>query len=109
MKPVTLQVDASEVELWAVLIQKDYKGRDKPIAFASKSLTSAETRYVNIEHEMSVVVFGCMKFHHCFYGWILICQSDHKPLEDIHLKHLSDAPLRLQRLLLQFHPYDFPI
>ena len=33
--------------------------------------------------------------------------SDHKHLEDIHLKHLSDAPPRLQRLLLKIKPYNF--
>ena len=37
------------------------------------------------------------------------CQSDHNLLEDIHLKHLSDAPSRLQKLLLKIQPYDFVI
>ena len=35
--------------------------------------------------------------------------TDHKPLEDIHPKHLSDAPPRLQRLLLKLQPYDITI
>ena len=35
--------------------------------------------------------------------------SDHKPLEDIHLKYLSDAPPRLQRLLLKLQPYGIAI
>ena len=30
------------------------------IAYVSKSLTPAETRYANIEHEMLAVVFGCL-------------------------------------------------
>ena len=108
-KPVRLQVDASKVGLGAVLIQNDPNGKGKPIAFASKSLTPAVTRYANIECEMLAVVFGCMKFHHYLYGRRFICESDHKPLEDIHLKHLSDAPPRLQRLLLKIQPYDFSI
>ena len=108
-KPVTLQVDASKVGLGAVLIQNDSQGRGMPVAFASKSLTPAETRYANIECKMLAVVFGCMKFHHYLYGRKFICESDHKPLEDIHLKHLSDAPPRLQRLLLKIQPYDFSI
>ena len=93
-KPVTLQVNASKVSFGAVLIQNDSKGRCKPVAFASKSLTPAETRYANIEHEMLAVVFGCMKFHHYLYSRKFICESDHKPLEDIHLKHLSNVPPR---------------
>ena len=46
--PVTVQADASLRGLGACLIQK-HKGKDQPIAFASKSLTDAETRYANIE------------------------------------------------------------
>ena len=42
--PVTVQVDTSLRGLAACLIQK-YKGEDQPIAFASKSLMDAETRY----------------------------------------------------------------
>ena len=79
------------------------------MAFASKSLTPAETRYANIKHEMLAIVFGCMKFHHYLNSRKFICESDHKPLEDIHLKHLSDAPPRLQRLLLKIQPYNFSI
>ena len=79
------------------------------IAHASKSLTPAEIRYANIEHEMLAVVFGCLKFHHYLYGRSFVCSSDHQPLENIHLNHLSDAPPRLQRLLLKLQPYNITI
>ena len=75
-KPVVLQVDASQVGLGAALLQDS-----KVIAYASKSLTPAETRYANIEHEMLAVVFGCLKFHHYLYGRSFVCNSDHQPLE----------------------------
>ena len=108
-KPVILQVDASKRGLEAVLIQEDSEGGDKPVVYASKSLIPAESRYANIKQEMQAVVFGCMRFHHYFYSWKFTCQSDHKPVEDIHLEHLSDEPPRLQRLLLKIQPYDFVI
>ena len=95
-KPVVLQVDASQVGLEAALLQDS-----KVNTYASKSLTPAETRYANIECEMLAVVFGCLKFHHYLYGRSFLCNSDHQPLENIHLKHLNDAPPRLQRLLLK--------
>ena len=95
-KPVILQVDASSLGLGGCLLQEDSYGKLRPVAYASKSLTSAETRYANIEREMLAVVLGCIKFHHYLYGRKFVCQSDHKPLEDIHLKTLSDAPPRLQ-------------
>ena len=81
----------------------------KVTAYISKSLTPAETRYANIEHEILAVVFGCLKFHHYLYGRSFVCNSDHRPLENTHLKHLSDAPPRLQRLLLKLQPYDITI
>ena len=56
---------------------------------------------------MLAVVWGCIKFHHYLYDKKFICQSDHKHLEDIHLKYLSDA--RLQQLLLKLQPYDVTI
>ena len=58
---------------------------------------------------MLAVVFGCLKFHHYLLGRSFVCNSDHQPLENIHLKHLSDAPPRLQRLLLKLQPYDIMI
>ena len=106
-KPVTLQVDASKVGLGAILIKNDSQGRGKPVAFASKSLTPAEIIYAKIECKMLAVVFGCIKFHHYLYDRKFICEGDHKPLDNIHLKQLSDAQSRLQRLLLKIQPYDF--
>ena len=82
-----VQVDASSHGLGAVLIQNG-----RPIAFASKSLSDCELRYANIEREMLAVVFGCERFHTYVYGKQLIIQSDHNPLEMIHLKNLAAAP-----------------
>ena len=58
---------------------------------------------------MLAVEFGCLKFHHYLYGRKFICNSDHQLLGKIHLKHLSDAPPRLQRLLLKIQPHDITI
>ena len=99
-----IQVDASSRGLGAVLMQKG-----KPIAFASKSLGDAETRYANIEREMLAVVFGCERFHTYVFGKSVTIESDHRPLEMIHLKNLSAAPLRLQRMLLRIQPYAITI
>ena len=53
-KPITVQADASKQGLGAALLQED-----KPIAFASKSLSDTEQRYANIERELLAVVFAC--------------------------------------------------
>lgn len=100
-KAVVLQVDASSKGLGAVLLQEN-----KPIAFASKALTPAESRYANIERELLAVVYGCEKFHTYLYGRQFVVESDHRPLEQIQKKNLDMAPPRLQRMLLRLQPYD---
>ena len=89
-KPVALHVDASSKGLGAALFQDN-----KPIAFASKALTPAETRYANIERELLAVVYGCEKFHSYLYGRSFVVRTDHCPLEQVHKKNLMQAPPRL--------------
>ena len=76
---MTIQVDASQVSLGAVLIQNN-----KPIAFASKALTKTECQYANIEREMFAVIFKAERFRTYVYGRSLTIESDHKP-PGIHL------------------------
>ena len=52
-KPVTISCDASQSGLGAAILQDD-----KPVAFASRVLTEAETRYDQIEKELLAVVFA---------------------------------------------------
>ena len=63
-----------------------------PVAFASKALIQAETRYANIEREMLAVAYRCEHFHNYLLGPKFIVESDHKPLAAIHLQHLDAAP-----------------
>ena len=100
-KPAEIEVDASLLGLGAALVQEG-----KPVAFASKALTPAESNYANIEREMLAVVYGLEKFHTFVFGKPLVVFSDHKPLEQIMLKPLSMTPPRLQRMLLRTQPYD---
>ena len=58
MEELTLQSDASQTGLAAVLTQNG-----QPLAFASRALSDTETRYAQIEKELLSVVFGSEKFH----------------------------------------------
>ena len=74
-KARTLQVHASQNRLGAALMQEC-----RPIAYASKSLTSCERNYAKIEKEVFVILFDCRSFHHSLYGRKVTTESDHKPL-----------------------------
>ena len=43
-------------------------GDERPVAYASRSLTSAEQNYAQIEHEALAIVFAVRRFHQYLYG-----------------------------------------
>lgn len=83
-KEITVQRDASKFGLGACLLQEG-----RPIAFASRSLTDAETRYAHIEKELLSIVFALKRFHNLVYGYKINVQNDHKPLKAIFQKNLA--------------------
>ena len=101
-KDLVLENDASEYGLGSALYQDG-----KPIAYASRTLTSAERKYAQIEKEMLAITFGLTKFHHYTYGRDVSIITDHKPLVSIVNKPLYKAPQRLQRLLLNSQLYSY--
>jgi len=103
-KTPTLQVDASIKGLGASLLQDD-----EPIAYASKSLSDAETRYACIERELLAIVFGVQRFHTYLYGRRFRVITDHKPLVMILDKPLTKAPPRLQRMMLKLQGYNLEL
>ena len=98
---MVLSVDASKSGLGAACLQDD-----APVAFASRALSDAETRYAQIEKELLAAVFACRKFHDFIYGRRVTIETDHKPLITIVKKPLHAAPARLQRMLLQLQRFD---
>ena len=76
-KPVTLSVDASKSGLGAACLQDGF-----PVAYASRALTEAETRYAQIEELLSAT-FAYRKFHYFIYGRQATIETDHKPLTAI--------------------------
>ncbi|XP_075724095.1 uncharacterized protein LOC142766130 [Rhipicephalus microplus] len=100
-KPVTLSVDASHMGVGAVLIQAG-----RPIAFSSRSLSDAQTRYAQIEMEALAIVHGCEKLHDYIFGQSEVTvETDHRPLVPIFSKPLHQCPLRLQRMRLTLQRY----
>ena len=90
-KEITLQVDASYGGLGATILQDE-----GPVAYASKAMTLA-------------IVFGCSRFHQYVYGKKIRVETEHKPLEVILNKPLSQAPTRLQKMMMQLQAYDIEV
>ncbi|KAK3750477.1 hypothetical protein QZH41_018118 [Actinostola sp. cb2023] len=103
-KELVIQCDASSKGLGAVLLQEE-----RPVAYASRCLTDAETRYATIEKEMLAVVFALEKWHQFTYGRAVQVCTDHKPLVSINQKSLDKAPRRLQGMLLRSLNYNIDI
>ena len=79
-KPLVLACDASPYGVEAVLSHVVDGNKEKPIAYASHSLSTAERKYSQLDKEALAIVFGVTRFHQFVYGRQFTLYSDHKPL-----------------------------
>ena len=115
--PIFIETDASQNGIGVVLSQpldsnftlneNNIPTKLMPVAFASKTLTSAEHNYANIEHELLGVVFGVLHFKHFTFGNEVNIIADHKPLVSLLKKSLAACSSRLSRLILKI--VDYPL
>ena len=104
-EPVVLESDSSDVGLGAVILQNG-----KPIAYASRALTTTERNYAQIEKECLSLVFAAERFEHYVLGKSnVLMLTDHKPLETIFKKPITRCPKRLQRMRLRLQKYDITV
>ena len=102
---VTIQCDASETGLGAVLLQNE-----QPVAYASRALTDTETRYAQIEKELLAIVWATNKFDQYILGREVVhVESDHQPLKSVFSKPIHKSPKRLQRMLMALQSYSLDI
>ena len=77
--PLSLVTDASDEAVGAVLQQK-VKGNWNPLAFFSKRLQPAESRYSTFGRELLAIYLSVRHFRHALEGRAFTVFTDHKPL-----------------------------
>ncbi|KAG8173468.1 hypothetical protein JTE90_024130 [Oedothorax gibbosus] len=110
-KEVVLACDASPYGLGAVISHKTAEG-DRPIAFASRSLTKAEKNYSHLEKEALALVFGVTRFRNYLLGRCFTLLTDHRPLLSILSENKPVPPVaaaRIQRWALTLSAYAYKI
>nr|GEW61801.1 reverse transcriptase domain-containing protein [Tanacetum cinerariifolium] len=105
-QPFELMCDASDYAVGVVLGQRVEK-HFRPIHYASKTMTQAETNYTTTEKEMLVVVYAFEKFHSYLITNKSIVYTDHSALKYLFAKR--DAKARLLRWILLLQVFDFKV
>ncbi|GJX43143.1 reverse transcriptase domain-containing protein [Tanacetum coccineum] len=98
--------DASDYAIGAVLgkrIEKHFR----PIHYASKTMTEAESNYITTEKEMLAVVYAFEKFRSHLIMNKSIVYTDHSALK--YLFNKKDAKARLLRWVLLLQEFDFKV
>ena len=106
-KPFEVYVDASNVAIGSVLSQKNSKGHDRPIYFASRQLSAAERNYSVTEREGLGMIFSVQKYRHYLLGYKFTFHIDHDAL-----KYMINKPQlsgRIARWVLLLQEFDFTI
>ena len=111
MLPVKVACDASDYGLGAVMSHVMPGGAERPVAFASRTLSKAEANYAQIDKEALGIVWGVQKFHQYLHGRHFTIVTDHKPLQAIFHPQKGIPVMAAKRiqhwaLFLAGHTYD---
>nr|GEV98027.1 hypothetical protein [Tanacetum cinerariifolium] len=104
--PFELMYDASDYAIGAVLGQRQDK-HSRPIHYASKTMTEAESNYSTTEKEMLAVMYAFEKFRSYLIMNKSIVYTDHSALE--YLFANKDSKARLLRWVLLLQEFTFKV
>ena len=75
-----VSADASSHSLGAALLQRQSSSHWQPVCYASRSMTSAEVNYAQIEKEALALTWACERFGDYVLGKSILIETDHKLL-----------------------------
>ncbi|GJR26621.1 reverse transcriptase domain-containing protein [Tanacetum coccineum] len=96
-----------EVELKELPPHLEIEKHFRPIHYASKTMTEAETNYTTTEKEMLAVVYAFEKFRSYLIMNKSVVYTDHSALK--YLFNKKDAKARLLRWVLLLQEFDFKV
>ena len=105
-QPFIVACDASTKAIGAVLSQlRD--GEERPVAYCSRQLNSAESKYSVTELELLAFLFAVKQFRCYLYGRKFVVHTDHRALK--WLINLQDPSSRLTRWAIKLSEYDYVV
>ena len=105
-----VMADSSSYGLGAVLSQKSDDGTCHPVAYASRSLSSTEKRYAQVEKEAPASAWACNCFEDYLIGLKFILETDHKPLVALlGTKSLDELPACIQRMRMRLTRFRYAV
>lgn len=107
--PIIISTDASECGLGAVLQQR--AGHTlRTVAFASRTLSSAERKYAVGEREALACIWACEHWHAYLWGRSFTLRTDHQALVSLLSSQGSGRrPLRIARWCARLLCYNFTV
>ena len=84
-------------------------GEERPIAFASRTLSASEKNYSQIDKKALAIVFGTKMFHQYLYGRHFTLVTDHQPLLAPKKRLPTLAAARIQRWSIALAAYNYNV